>query len=49
VAAAIVASVIYADPQSAIRGAVLLAIGIPVYFFFARQRQARRAKSGMHT
>jgi len=37
VAAAVVLSVVRADPSSALRGALLLAAGIPVYFWFARR------------
>jgi APA family basic amino acid/polyamine antiporter len=36
VAAAVVASVVWADPSSAARGALLLAAGIPVFFWFRR-------------
>jgi APA family basic amino acid/polyamine antiporter len=38
VAAAVVLSVVRADPGSAARGALLLAAGIPVYYWFARRR-----------
>jgi APA family basic amino acid/polyamine antiporter len=34
IAAAVVASVVWADPSSALRGALLLAAGIPVFFWF---------------
>ena len=37
VAIAVVASVVRADPASALRGAVLLAAGIPVFFWFRRR------------
>ena len=37
VAAAVVLSVVRADPSSALRGALLLAAGIPVFFWFARR------------
>jgi basic amino acid/polyamine antiporter, APA family len=36
VAAAVVASVVRADPVSAFRGAALLAAGVPVFFWFRR-------------
>ena len=38
VAVAVVLSVIYADPQSALRGFLLLALGIPIYFWYASRR-----------
>jgi APA family basic amino acid/polyamine antiporter len=38
IAAAIVLSVVRADPSSAARGALLIAIGIPVYYWYARGR-----------
>ena len=41
VAAAVVASVVWADPSSAGRGAVLLALGIPVFLWFSRAAGAR--------
>jgi len=37
VAAAVVLSVIWADPKSALRGTLLLAAGIPVYYWFSRR------------
>jgi basic amino acid/polyamine antiporter, APA family len=37
VAAAVVASVVWADPSSALRGALLLAAGIPVFVWFGRR------------
>jgi Flp pilus assembly protein TadB len=37
VAAAVVLSVIWADPRSALRGTLLLAAGIPVYYWFSRR------------
>ena len=37
VAVAVVLSVVYADPISASRGALLLAAGVPVYFWYARK------------
>jgi APA family basic amino acid/polyamine antiporter len=36
VAAAVVLSVVGADPSSAWRGALLLAAGIPVFYWFTR-------------
>ena len=38
IAAAVVLSVVLADPTSASRGALLLAAGIPVYYWYARRR-----------
>ncbi len=38
VAAAVVCSVVWADPRSALLGALLLAAGIPVYYWFVRRR-----------
>jgi APA family basic amino acid/polyamine antiporter len=38
VAAAVVASVIGAAPAAAAKGAVLIALGVPVYFWYARSR-----------
>ena len=35
IAAAVVLSVVYADPSSASRGALLLAAGVPVYYWYA--------------
>ena len=41
-AACVVASVIWSDPRSASRGALLLAAGIPVFYWFrSRERQRR--------
>ena len=40
VAAAVVASVVRADPVSALRGAGLLAAGVPVFFWFSRRQTA---------
>ena len=37
VSAAVVLSVVLADPSSALRGALLLAAGVPVYFWFTRR------------
>ena len=36
VSAAVVCSVVWADPSSAGRGALLLAAGLPVFFWFRR-------------
>ena len=38
IAAAVVFSVVRDDPPSALRGALLLALGVPVYFWFIRKR-----------
>ena len=38
IAAAVVFSVVRSDPGSALRGALLLALGIPVYFWFSGKR-----------
>jgi len=38
IAAAVVLSVVLADPASASRGALLLAAGIPVYYWYAKKR-----------
>ena len=38
IAAAVVFSVVRDDPPSAFRGALLLALGVPVYFWFIRKR-----------
>jgi basic amino acid/polyamine antiporter, APA family len=38
VAAAVVLSVVWADPSSAWRGALLLAAGVPVFYWFTRRR-----------
>jgi APA family basic amino acid/polyamine antiporter len=38
IAAAVVLSVVRADPGSATRGAILLAAGIPVFYWFTRRR-----------
>jgi APA family basic amino acid/polyamine antiporter len=40
IAAAVVLSVVYADPSSSARGALLLAAGIPVYYWYSRSRGA---------
>ena len=37
IAAAVVFSVVYAEPYDAARGAALLAAGIPIYFWYARR------------
>jgi APA family basic amino acid/polyamine antiporter len=42
VAVAVVASVVWADPASASRGALLLAAGIPVFFWFSSRRPVER-------
>ena len=39
VAAAVVLSVVRADPASATRGAILLAAGVPVFFWFSRKQR----------
>jgi APA family basic amino acid/polyamine antiporter len=39
ISAAIVLSVVYADPGSASRGALLLAIGVPVFYLFRSRRR----------
>jgi len=41
VAAAVVASVVGAAPAAAAKGAGLLALGVPFYFWFARSRGTR--------
>jgi hypothetical protein len=38
IATAVVLSVVFADPVSASRGALLLAAGVPVYYWYARNR-----------
>ena len=50
VAAVVVASVVASDSGSAARGALLLALGIPVYYGFARRRagQGASAEAGHH-
>ncbi|MCA1560881.1 MAG: amino acid permease [Acidobacteria bacterium] len=46
VSAAVVLSVVRADPSSALRGALLLAAGVPVYYWFTRTKdQAPRTKN----
>jgi len=40
IAAAVVLSVVLADPASSSRGALLLAAGIPVYYWYARKRSS---------
>jgi APA family basic amino acid/polyamine antiporter len=45
VAAAVVLSVVRDDPASASRGALLLAAGVPVYYWFTRARSRRPAQS----
>ena len=51
VAAAVVASVVSSDSGSAARGALLLALGVPVYYAFARRRTGRPApaETGGHS
>ena len=48
VAAAVVLSVVWADPQSASRGALLLAAGIPLFYWFV-SRRAKMASSSDRT
>jgi APA family basic amino acid/polyamine antiporter len=51
IAAGIVLSVIRADPPSAARGAALIALGIPVYYWYARRRVAQdpvHVSAGVH-
>jgi APA family basic amino acid/polyamine antiporter len=43
IAAAVVLSVVWNDPSSALRGAVLLAAGIPVFFWFRRRHSTVRS------
>jgi APA family basic amino acid/polyamine antiporter len=43
VSAAVVASVVGAAPAAAAKGAVLIALGIPVYFWYARRTGGHRA------
>jgi basic amino acid/polyamine antiporter, APA family len=43
IAAAVVLSVVRADPSSAVRGAFLIALGIPVYYWYARKARGERA------
>jgi APA family basic amino acid/polyamine antiporter len=40
IAAAVVLSVVLADPASSCRGALLLAAGIPVYYWYERKRSS---------
>ena len=42
-AAAIVLSVVLADPRSALRGALLLAAGVPVFYWFRRTAFKRKS------
>src|SRR5687767_13651283 len=42
IAAAVVMSVVWNDPWSAFRGALLLALGIPIYFWYSTRHAARR-------
>jgi APA family basic amino acid/polyamine antiporter len=47
ISAAVVLSVVRSDPSSALRGALLLALGIPIFFIF-RARHTARAHSTQH-
>ena len=49
VAVAVVLSVIWADPQSALRGFVLLALGIPVYYWYASRPRPAPTDSRLTT
>ena len=42
IAAAVVMSVVWNDPWSAFRGALLLALGIPIYFWYSTRHRATR-------
>ena len=42
IAAAVVLSVVWNDPSSALRGALLLAAGIPLFFWFRSRHLATR-------
>ena len=42
IAAAVVLSVIWNDPWSALRGALLLALGVPIYFWYSTRHTAAR-------
>jgi APA family basic amino acid/polyamine antiporter len=42
ISAAVVLSVVRNDPSSALRGAVLLALGVPIFFWFRGRSAARR-------
>ena len=48
-AAAVVLSVVWADPGSALRGALLLAAGIPVFYWFSRTRAHNTRADARHT
>jgi len=48
-AAAIVLSVVLADPQSASRGALLIAAGVPVFYWFSRARRRESPEPGRRT
>jgi APA family basic amino acid/polyamine antiporter len=48
-AAAVVLSVVWADPRSAGRGALLLGAGIPLFYWFVRQKTKTAASSGDRT
>jgi Flp pilus assembly protein TadB len=45
VAAAIVLSVVWADPHSASRGALLLAAGIPLFYWFVTRKRKTSSSS----
>ena len=47
VAVAVVLSVIYADPQSSLRGFLLLALGVPIYYWYASRRSDSRVTDPM--
>jgi APA family basic amino acid/polyamine antiporter len=48
-AAAVVLSVVWADPASALRGALLLAAGIPVFYWFKVAKGRRASRTDGHT
>jgi len=48
-AAAVVLSVVWADPRSASRGALLLVAGIPLFYWFDRQKVKSASSSGHRT
>jgi len=41
ISAAVVMSVVWNDPWSALRGALLLALGIPIYYWYSTRHAAR--------
>jgi APA family basic amino acid/polyamine antiporter len=47
--AAVVLSVVWADPGSAARGALLLAAGVPVFYWFRRAQRHRAAPAPAST